>query len=141
MKQGPAEGFDIDGQLLHEHGHFNMNDCALVLNCNCNSINTWLTLDEEIIFEHTNSTAEDEEFDASVRYLEELLLDEQFQSMLESFYESNCGIICSLTYTLLFLRWSEITVDVNFVIIQADLKRPRKINSSILIYITSIQTL
>ena len=95
MKQGPAEGFDIDGQLLHEHGHFNMNDCALVLNCNCNSINTWLTLDEEIIFEHTNSTAEDEEFDASVRYLEELLLDEQFQSMLESFYESNCGIICS----------------------------------------------
>ena len=31
MKQGPAEGFDIDGQQLHEHEHYNMNDCALVL--------------------------------------------------------------------------------------------------------------
>lgn len=59
-----------------------------------NSIYPWL--DEEILFEHTNSTAEDEEFDASVKYLEELLLDEHFQSMLESFYESNCGIMRSL---------------------------------------------
>mmetsp|Transcript_87725 Transcript_87725/g.171569 ORF Transcript_87725/g.171569 Transcript_87725/m.171569 type:complete len:175 (+) Transcript_87725:149-673(+) len=46
--------------------------------------------DEEIFYEHTNSSPEDEEFDAIVSALEEILQDDSFQSELSSFYQNNC---------------------------------------------------
>jgi hypothetical protein len=57
---------------LHTHRHLN-------------------TTDEEVFFEHTNSSPEDEEFDAIVSALEEILLDDAFQTQLTSFYQDNCG--------------------------------------------------
>lgn len=58
-----------------------------------------LLTDEEVFFEHTNSTPEDEEFDAIVSALEEILQDDAFQAQLSSFYQNHCGtatFLCSL---------------------------------------------
>jgi hypothetical protein len=44
-----------------------------------------------VFFEHTNSSPEDEEFDAIVSALEEILLDDAFQNQLSAFYQDNCG--------------------------------------------------
>lgn len=59
--------------------------------------------DEEVFFEHNNSSPEDEEFDAIVGALEEILQDDAFQTQLNSFYVNNCGncnlsrFICNIT--------------------------------------------
>lgn len=47
--------------------------------------------DEEVFFEHNNSSPEDEEFDTIVSALEEILQDDGFQALLNSFYQDNCG--------------------------------------------------
>mmetsp|Transcript_21588 Transcript_21588/g.37298 ORF Transcript_21588/g.37298 Transcript_21588/m.37298 type:complete len:192 (-) Transcript_21588:61-636(-) len=46
--------------------------------------------DEEVFFEHNNSSPEDEEFDTIVSALEEILQDDGFQALLNSFYQDNC---------------------------------------------------
>jgi len=46
--------------------------------------------DEEVFFEHSSNSPEDDEFDSIVSCLEEILQDDSFQSMLTKFYQDNC---------------------------------------------------
>ena len=51
-----------------------------------------ISTDEEVFFEHTNNSPEDDEFDAIVSCVEEALQDDNFQSLLSAFYQDNCGM-------------------------------------------------
>jgi hypothetical protein len=50
-----------------------------------------LYVDEEVFFEHSSNSPEDDEFDAIVSCLEEILQDDAFQNTLNQFYNDNCG--------------------------------------------------
>ena len=50
-----------------------------------------ITVDEEVFFEHNNSSPEDVEFDNIVSALEDIIQDDAFQAMLSTFYNDNCG--------------------------------------------------
>lgn len=74
-----------------------------------NSSSLTFFTDEEVFFEHNNSSPEDEEFDTIVSALEEILQEDGFQALLNSFYQDNCGsLLCfkfrSLGVPLIFAR-------------------------------------
>jgi hypothetical protein len=86
------QGFNINGRLAYAP-HFS----------GWVELSVWNVIaGEEVLFEHTNSSPEDEEFDAIVSALEEILLDDNFQTQLSSFYQNNCGML--INYTSYCLR-------------------------------------
>lgn len=77
------QGFDIEGVCFSIH--FVLFHISLTTSQPC------FATDEEVFFEHNNSSPEDEEFDTIVSALEEILQDDSFQALLNSFYQDNCG--------------------------------------------------
>ncbi|KAJ1420682.1 hypothetical protein B484DRAFT_128666 [Ochromonadaceae sp. CCMP2298] len=45
---------------------------------------------EEVFFEHSSNSPEDDEFDAVVSCLEEVVQDDSFQNTLNQFYHDHC---------------------------------------------------
>lgn len=80
MEHKTGDEFDIEGTLTQS-----------VSNADYNYLINVTLLDEEVFFEHNSNTAEDNEFDAIVSSLEDILLDDNFQSLLSQFYQNNCG--------------------------------------------------
>lgn len=81
------DGFNIEGDYLYFAGYFKLSNIRI----HHTNVVHFTFIDEEVFFEHTNSSPEDEEFDAIVAALDEILLDDAFQNQLTSFYQDNCG--------------------------------------------------
>lgn len=83
MEAKNNEEFNINGEKTF----------ASVYVCYYYSLNHYFTapIDEEIFFEHNNTSPEDDEFDAIIGCLEELLQEESFQALLNGFYQEHCG--------------------------------------------------
>ena len=60
--------------------------------------------EEEINYEHTSNSAEDNEFDSIVTCLEEIVQDENFMNMQSTFFEQNCG---NTSLPLILFHWFE----------------------------------
>jgi hypothetical protein len=87
MEQKDTGAFDIEGIFFIFFVWFGWFLFFNIFHYTC----LYCAKDEEVFFEHNNTSPEDAEFDAIVTCLEEILQDEKFQGLLTKFYKDNCG--------------------------------------------------
>ena len=72
---------------------------------------------EEIYFEHSSKTADEDEFDLIVSCLEEILFDDSFMKEQSDFFEQHCEIFedkeeNKIEYTAIFEKFKSITENI-----------------------------
>lgn len=72
--------------------------------------------DDEIIYQHTSESKEDDEFDAIITVLESIVFDEKFNASLDAYYAEHCDVFedtaeNKLEYTKIFDDYTKMVED------------------------------